>query len=40
MTPYKLISLYNIHKEFNPDKFVLKDNRDIDGDIDSALGGL
>lgn len=47
MTPYKIITLFTIHKEFNPDRF--KDDPpkaqgmlDEDGfdDIDVALGGL
>jgi hypothetical protein len=37
MTPYKIVTLFKIHKEFNPDRFK-PDEREVD--IDTALGGL
>lgn len=47
MTPYKIITLFTIHKEFNPDRFKVDPPRakvllDEDGfdDIDVALGGF
>jgi len=39
MTPYKIITLFNIHKIFNPDKFAPPKPEGMD-DIDIALGGL
>jgi len=38
MTPYKLVTLFRIHKEFNNDRFKLESGA-VD-DIDEALGGL
>jgi len=48
MTPYKLTTLFKVHKSFNPDKFKSDDEitnsragniGDVD-DIDLALGGF
>ena len=39
MTPYKISTLFNIHKEFNPDRFKPEKPEGLD-DIDEALGGL
>jgi len=39
MTPYKILTLFNIHKIFNPDKFTPPRPEGVD-DIDLALGGL
>jgi len=41
MTPYKILTLFKIHKEFNQDKFKV-DPEVPEGmdDIDAALGGL
>ena len=38
MTPYKLKTLFGIHKEFNNNRFAQED-AGMD-DIDRALGGL
>jgi len=46
MTPYKLTTLFKVHKSFNPDKFKSDDitsgttNVDEVDDIDLALGGF
>jgi hypothetical protein len=37
MTPYKIMTLFRIHKEFNPDRFK---PIEPEADIDTALGGL
>jgi len=37
MTPYKIITLFRIHKEFNPDRFKPEKP---EADIDDVLGGL
>jgi len=42
MTPYKILTLFSIHREFNPDKFKPPEDdppEDLD-DIDMALGGF
>jgi hypothetical protein len=41
MTPYKLNALYDVHKEFNPDRFkqTPKGSEKLDP-IDEALGGF
>ena len=39
MTPYKIMTLFNIHKEFNPAQFKQGKPEGI-SDIDYALGGL
>ena len=39
MTPYKILTLFNIHKMFNPDKFEQPQPEGVDA-IDVALGGL
>lgn len=39
MTPYKIITLFRIHKMFNPDRFEPDKPEGVD-DIDAALGGL
>jgi len=39
MTPYKILTLFKIHREFNPDKFKQDAPEGMD-DIDYALGGL
>ena len=36
MTPFKLLSLFRIHKEFNSDRFKTDDSTD---DLDAVLGG-
>lgn len=38
MTPYKIMSLFKIHKIFNPEKF--KQESEQSDPIDEALGGL
>lgn len=38
MTPYKIMTLFRIHKSFNPDKF--KPEKEHSEGIDEALGGL
>ena len=37
MTPYKILTLFRIHKEFNPDRFKPEEK---EADIDDVLGGL
>jgi len=37
MTPYKILTLFKIHREFNPDRFK-PDPKEVD--IDDVLGGL
>lgn len=37
MTIYKLVALYKVHKQYNPDKFKQEEQ---ENDIDMALGGL
>jgi hypothetical protein len=39
MTPYKITTLFRIHRRFNPDRFAPEKPEDMD-DIDFALGGL
>jgi hypothetical protein len=39
MTPYKITTLFKIHREFNPDRFALVKPDGVD-DIDYALRGL
>jgi hypothetical protein len=39
MTPYKITTLFKIHRQFNPDKFAPEKPDGVD-DIDFALGGL
>jgi len=41
MTPYKILTLFRIHKRFNPDRFKVEQEKPegVD-DIDIALGGL
>jgi hypothetical protein len=38
MTPYKIQTLFKVHREFNPDKY--KQSPTHLDDIDAALGGL
>jgi hypothetical protein len=38
MTPYKIITLFRIHKEFNPDRF--KPLEEKEADIDDIFEGL
>ena len=38
MTPYKILTLFRIHREFNPDRFSKPDPKEVD--IDDVLGGL
>ena len=41
MTPYKITTLYKIHKFYNGDKFKVEPERlPEQDDIDIALGGL
>jgi len=41
MTPYKIMTLFRIHKSFNPDKFKQEKERlQGQGGIDEALGGF
>ena len=43
MTPYKILTLWGIHKEFNPDKFKVTTqtpNYTDEGDIDSVMNAL
>ena len=37
MTPYKILTLFRIHKQFNPDRFKPEEP---EADIDDVLGGL
>ncbi len=37
MTPYKILTLFKIHREFNPDRFK-PDPKEVD--IDDVLGGI
>ena len=37
MTPYKILALFRIHREFNPDRFKPEEK---EADIDDVLGGL
>ena len=37
MTPYKILTLFKIHKQFNPDRFKPEEP---EADIDDVLGGL
>jgi hypothetical protein len=37
MTPYKIMTLFRIHKEFNPDRFKQEPR---EADIDDVLGGI
>lgn len=39
MTPYKIITLYRIHREFNPDKFKQDAPQGV-ATIDLAFEGL
>lgn len=39
MTPYKITKLFEIHREFNPDRFETKNNPHMDP-IDAALAGF
>lgn len=38
MTPYKILTLFKIHREFNPDKFEETETNITD--IDDIFGGL
>jgi hypothetical protein len=37
MTPYKILTLFRIHKEFNPDRFKQEQK---EADIDDVFMGL
>jgi hypothetical protein len=38
MTPYKILTLFRLHREFNPDRFT-QETEEM-ADIDRALGGM
>lgn len=39
MTPYKLLALFRVHKQFHPERFPREAPEGMD-EIDAALGGL
>ena len=39
MTPYKILTLFKVHRDFNPARFGKSKPIGMD-DIDAALGGL